>query len=591
MIIPLPVILNIFPKYITSPDITSVQDLYFTWAYFLPKDLSALRRDCLYLCSLNEAQKASKEKDFGYFLCTAPSRCGKSSADNTDDTGTSFCINASPCPCRDSGISSCCNDCGGGSCSGSSCDGSSCDSSMDALHGEAVLPPRTIMIPDINDLHYLTSRVQERFIIIRDWLAQINEGAMQNPSYQELLNYCEPILKNPLYVLDASYKLLACTKNLIDDDEIDTNLRELGYHCENSMHAFRKSNRFRTYQNNNGIIINPPGNPNKYATVSKWFWDKGMPVIHFIMVCSNIPPDDNLLALFELASENCALRFKQLQDKTPTTGHYYDSLLNDILFGELRNPRIIAERSRMAGLPMEGNFVCVKILTSENEGYPTARLLDNLLDRFPNISAICHGHEIIALSQKRDMKDDNELLSQIQEFLDKFDSVCGISEPFSGLTDLACAYTQACRAIGIGEVLRRYEPKWNEMISAPGATHDIHAGSIYFYDDVIVYYAVSQARNGNVDVFKMTPYLELVQKMMQNDIDHGTDNARLLYVYLVSERNASRTGKLLYMHRNNVLYRIPRITEKYGLDLDDYWIRMNLLLAFHLTELENAHKE
>ena len=114
---------------------------------------------------------------------------------------------------------------------------------------------------------------------------------------------------------------------------------------------------------------------------------------------------------------------------------------------------------------------------------------------------------------------------------------------------------------------------------------------MFFYDDVVVYYALSQARNGNVDVFRLTPYLELARELLRSDREHRTDNAQMLYVYLASERRATRTGELLHMHRNNVLYRIPRIAEKLGVDLDDYWVRLNLLLAFHLLELEEAHRE
>ena len=530
MTIPLPVILNALSGCPISTSLPDLNSLYFSWAVFLPSDGSALRGDRLYLCTLDDARDAAERSEAGCFLCPAEHRGGEP------------------------------------------------------------LPPRTLAVESAEPLCALAARVQERIAETRDWLAQLNESAMENPSYQGLLDYCEPVLKNPLYILDASYKLLAYTKNTLDDDEIDVRLRETGYHSEEAMLAFRRSNRFKVYQSSVGVLVNPPGNPNKYATVSKWLWDRGMPVVHLIMVCSNAAPDENLLALFELAAQNCALRFRQLQSAAPHTGHYYDPLLNDLLFGNLDNPRIIAERARMSGLPPTGSFDCFKILLREGDSYPVARLLDELLSLFPAMSAISHGYEIVALGQRRGAQE--EALPQgLREFLEKYGAVCGVSEPFRELADLPAAYTQASRALGIGEALRRHESTWNADVSAPGATHAPRSGSVFFYDDVVVYYALSQARNGNVDVFRLTPYLELARELLRSDREHRTDNAQMLYVYLASERRATRTGELLHMHRNNVLYRIPRIAEKLGVDLDDYWVRLNLLLAFHLLELEEAHRE
>ena len=64
----------------------------------------------------------------------------------------------------------------------------------------------------------------------------------------------------------------------------------------------------------------------------------------------------------------------------------------------------------------------------------------------------------------------------------------------------------------------------------------------------------------------------------------------MLYAYLVSERRATAAGKLLHMHRNNVLYHISRIEDLLGIDLNDYWTRMKLSLAYHFFELQEANR-
>lgn len=530
MTIPLPVILDALSQYPVTTRIRHPDSLRFAWASFLPEAAQELRQDRLYLCTLEQARRAGERFEQNCFLC----------------------VSDRPAAAED-------------------------------------LPPNCILAEGVPSVVSLAELVQERICFIRDWSAQLNETAVENPSYQQLMDLSEPVLGNPIYILDASYKLLAYTRNILDDDEIDVRLRETGYHSEETLVALRNCNRFQAYQNDVGMLVNPPGNPNKYATVSKWLWDRGMPVVHLIMVCSNQAPDDSLLALFEIVAQNCAKRFRQQQSAAPHTGHYYDPLLNEILFGKLDNPRIIAERAKMSGLPLAGNFNCYKIILRDIHSFPIARVLDEFLSLFPDASAISHGYEIIALNQMNSATQDHNV-RRIRPFLEKYDAVCGISEPFNVLTGLPVAYTQATRALGIGEHLLAYEPVWNTTAGVEGAANPPRDRSVFYYDDIFVYYALAAGRNGDFDVYRRTPYLDVVRGLIESDREHGANNAQILFAYLVSERRATQTGELLHMHRNNVLYHIPRIEKQIGLSLDDYWVRLKLLLAFHLTELEQAHE-
>ena len=43
------------------------------------------------------------------------------------------------------------------------------------------------------------------------------------------------------------------------------------------------------------------------------------------------------------------------------------------------------------------------------------------------------------------------------------------------------------------------------------------------------------------------------------------------------------------MHRNSVIYRLNKIQEILGLDLDDPDVRLRLLISFKILELQNGH--
>ena len=71
-------------------------------------------------------------------------------------------------------------------------------------------------------------------------------------------------------------------------------------------------------------------------------------------------------------------------------------------------------------------------------------------------------------------------------------------------------------------------------------------------------------------------------ELYRYDQEHNTNNLELLYVYLVNDRKATETAEITHMHRNNVIYRISRISEMADIDLDDAQVRFRLLLAYEL---------
>ena len=68
------------------------------------------------------------------------------------------------------------------------------------------------------------------------------------------------------------------------------------------------------------------------------------------------------------------------------------------------------------------------------------------------------------------------------------------------------------------------------------------------------------------------------------DRQHGTDYTGLLKIYLECERSIVRTIKQAYLHRNTFLYRLDRIKEISGLDLDDPKMRLTLMICFKMLE-------
>lgn len=89
------------------------------------------------------------------------------------------------------------------------------------------------------------------------------------------------------------------------------------------------------------------------------------------------------------------------------------------------------------------------------------------------------------------------------------------------------------------------------------------------------------------DMFSVNRFVDCLipKKLLQlkeDDKKNHTDLLRTLYYYLCEERSLMKTGKLLGVHRNSVVYRINKISELVDFDLDDYKTRQNIIAALEM---------
>ena len=448
------------------------------------------------------------------------------------------------------------------------------------------LPDECMLVKGISDICTLARVIQDRFYVLHKWENRLKEIVIESGNYQEIIDASEYILGNPLQVLDASYKLLATTNHILSDDEIDIKLTESGFHSQDTLRKMQESGRLKAYKEETGIIINHPGNPNKYGTVSKWFWDAGMPVVHIIMICKNGAPSPSLIDIFQILTEHCRMCFQKHQSQDPQTGRIYDSLIHDLLFGELTDSAEIDERAKVANIPIKGCFNLYKIVLKENNEWLIKRVFNELFQHLPGARIVIHQFEIIVLNtyeknaMRSQMKKDEERIISV---LENYGAVCGVSAPFERITGMPEAFFQAAKALALGEMLKN-----NKLMANVEVDSMFYAGdsdNIFDYDDVLVYHILTQVFRSAPETFDNSICWEIVKKMWDEDQKEDNDNCQILYTYLVCERKATRTGEILHMHRNNVIYRLNKIIEMTGMDLEDYWTRMKLLLAFHLLKL------
>lgn len=75
------------------------------------------------------------------------------------------------------------------------------------------------------------------------------------------------------------------------------------------------------------------------------------------------------------------------------------------------------------------------------------------------------------------------------------------------------------------------------------------------------------------------PALGIIERY---DHQNQTDLLRTLKIYLENDCNAQKCGRLLFLHRNSLVYRVHRIQEITGCDLSDPVERSYLRISFLL---------
>ena len=530
------IVLEMLRPYRGSQHLDSSEAKTYRWIAMLPEDPDEMVPDMMYTCMLSEAMRRNAENP-GFTYLTIRDRF-------TDE-----------------------------------------DEDMMALRG-------IVVINENRDISWLFNLVQKRFLQINSWVTDMQNALIDNCDYQRLVDLSEPFLGNFVAVLDSSYRLLAYTKGINTREPINIALLEKGYHSDKVLQKFRDARRFEVYEQEQGVIVSPPGGPiSNYEIVNKLCRYGGEWLLHVTMECSQTPLSLAAVDLFEIFMESVNICFTRQQRTHPT--QVYSSLLSDLLYGGLDDPFIVSERAKAADVPFFGHFNAFRIAFEDNSTVLVGRFVQELMTYLPKSKTIAFNYEVSVFNiyNSPDVRKQTLThLTKLAPLFEKYGAFCGVSETFETLPDLKNACVQATRAQALGVQLRTLGNFWQfdrEVFEASAIEGD---GDAFYYDDTYIYLMLHLAQSGSFDAFRNTSYNNTLKKLVDYDRENNTKLVQVLYAHLISERRATASGRLLHMHRNNVLYHISRIKEITGIDLDDYWARLKLMLAFHFFELQESNR-
>lgn len=279
--------------------------------------------------------------------------------------------------------------------------------------------------------------------------------------------------------------------------------------------------------------------------------------------------------LFEVMMQYINICFLKEQKRSHQPSQAFSRFMLDMLYSDLNDIHQITECARRTSIPVAGNFDAYRIVFRENGKVLVGRFVQELSVYLSSSKIVSKDFEISVLNiyQKSNVEEVSQRnLAHISPLLLRYGAVCGVSAPFTALSDFSHACAQASHALSYGmrEFLRQ----------SPDAK------DIFHYKDVCLYLMVYLSSHSSFDVFHNNPYLQKLRYLQEYDLEHNSNLAEILYWFLFLERRATEAGKALHMHRNTVVYHVSHIEELLGLNFDDYYTRQGILLAFHYLKLK-----
>jgi PucR family transcriptional regulator, purine catabolism regulatory protein len=280
----------------------------------------------------------------------------------------------------------------------------------------------------------------------------------------------------------------------------------------------------------------------------------------------------------ERSAAACALEMAKAKAVSEAEKRVRGSFVDALLGGSL-SPLEAAQWARRNRYDPDGRHAAVVVEWAKKE-HPTHRRLETL------VHGLVHSFEQGALVQAREgeiivfsrleARQGIETARYIADSIRRQASVefvndplaIGIGRPVDALVGLRDSYREARQALFMARRLADPNP--------------------LYFGELNVYRLLFQ--------LEYSPELsafctEIIGPLVEYDRAQGTDLVETLTAFFAHKANLSQTAEALFVHRNTLLYRMERIKEISGLDLDNPETRLSIQLALRANRLLAAREE
>lgn len=441
------------------------------------------------------------------------------------------------------------------------------------------VPYMDFMIPIfeilINNQLYLLKKSEE----IHNRLLEVVLKGQGLPSICQALSQ---LAGNPALIIDRASNILACTWPAFTECEAPEKWEEvIVTHLEGRLQELLSFDPHRWHRM--GLALEEIGADLVVAPVEINGSFQGWLAI---LESCRVLDEQDLMAL-EHASTIVALEFVKEKAVFEAERQIRGELLEDLLGGNFQYEEVVIRRASHLNFNLNARLVVFvididcferyllreagkdenhvqtvkaeihQVVHSALLDYPGGAMLLAKSDSITGLVRLSNKNEERLLRRKF-----NDIMEKLAGKLPKLKISVGVGRPFSGVRFVKDSYQEALAALQIGRFMHGQS-------------------SLTFFEELGPYRFLYELKDSPA---MHGFYRETLGKLISYDEQNNTELVKTLIHYFKNDCNLRLTAESLYIHKNSVIYRIKKIEEITGLNMNDPDERFNLQLSLKLSQ-------
>ncbi len=440
-------------------------------------------------------------------------------------------------------------------------------------------PDRLMVVRQQDRFSYFVFQLQSYFTQLLIWENELDRIVARHGTLSDMLNSSTMVIRNFIFISDSNFNVIARTTAIDPPDDLHRHIIETGCLTPQMIEEKRQRLPEKAY------YIKPPSSLTPYARLSRPLHLNHTYFGSLSMSCHATPLTEGLKDLFGILVRRimplCEMQWRtQVKLDVP---HYF--FFTKMLEHAGVTDEYLHSQMELAGLEDDMEFKLVVMdVDGETEPERAAAAIRAAM-HINQGNVACFPYQNATLVLCHTPPSDNRLshiktIGDLREHIyEPFGIASGVSEVFTGITNLDLAYRQAKIALGLRRTIEREQ----------FASDQDESKGIYLFGDALLYYLVDPS-DKDARFMRFCFQHTILTKLYEEDQQNGTNCLVLFWFYLYYGRNATAVAQRLHMHRNTVLYHIEKIQKRFDFDLSWRAARDRMMLDFKVFFLTTSHE-
>ena len=384
---------------------------------------------------------------------------------------------------------------------------------------------------------------------------------------QQLLEYTEQYIGNPVAVTTGKLEVLAYSKNICPDDETWNNVIIGNAGRYDAYHKLKEAGVLKKLVEQSLILTDAPDIfPRRWLAQQMMYRGHYIGQLLVLEYEKAFQPEDR--AILDVLCELCAYYIATQKNTLRDHESLAESILMDIIAGKSIPEGIIKEH--LADIPWNKKLRhrILTISPENNISYNMHPIKYQLLKLLPLSCGILSGNRIILLVSWESAKSDPTSSPDLAAFLEKEQLLACVSGYFVNITDASIYYTQADRLLFCA----------SHLIASDRILHAYDFAPEFLFEHC--------TDRTDLSCF----YHDSIKTILQYDEEYHTNYLEDLYAYLSVDMNINRTAELLGIHRNTVKYRIGKLEELFRINFHNPDEVFSMKFTFRILRYQSKNR-